>query len=168
MENNLEDSSRSKKYLQTFNNYSDETTWEYCCSFCSYKSKNKSLMTTHIQIHSSVNSFQCEICQKCYSSASSLRIHERIHFGKKPYKCYECNFCNSSFTTVSDLKHHLRTHSGRKPYKCNICNSSFSRKQNLDFHIRTQHYNTTGHLPRGQSISINFHNGNRPPQQTTK
>lgn len=49
----------------------------------------------------------CHICQKQFSSASSLQIHNRTHTGEKPFAC---NVCGRAFTTKGNLKVHMGTH----------------------------------------------------------
>ncbi|XP_076813063.1 uncharacterized protein LOC143459706 isoform X2 [Clavelina lepadiformis] len=49
----------------------------------------------------------CDICQKQFSSASSLQIHTRTHTGEKPYGCI---ICKRAFTTKGNLKVHMGTH----------------------------------------------------------
>uniref|UniRef100_H2ZEI4 C2H2-type domain-containing protein n=1 Tax=Ciona savignyi TaxID=51511 RepID=H2ZEI4_CIOSA len=49
----------------------------------------------------------CHICQKQFSSASSLQIHNRTHTGEKPFAC---SVCGRAFTTKGNLKVHMGTH----------------------------------------------------------
>lgn len=99
--------------LQSFDFFFDETTREYCCNSCSFRSKLKSKTKVHLRTHSGVKSFQCKFCDTSFSQASILNRHLHTHSGKRPYKC---KFCNLSFTENERLKRHLRTHSGFKMY----------------------------------------------------
>jgi len=49
----------------------------------------------------------CHVCQKQFSSASSLQIHNRTHTGEKPFAC---TVCGRAFTTKGNLKVHMGTH----------------------------------------------------------
>ena len=50
--------------------------------------------------------------------------HERLHNGKKPFKC---DSCPSAFATAPYLKLHQRIHTGEKPYKCHFCPKAFTQ-----------------------------------------
>lgn len=64
----------------------------------------------------------CSICAKVFKSASTLRIHRRIHVAEKKYRCEQCNM---RFHQKINLKHHLNVHANKQPYRCDFCNKGF-------------------------------------------
>ena len=58
-------------------------------------------------------SFACASCDKRFSRASNLRVHERTHTGEKPFGCGECD---KRFSKASSLRRHERTHTGEAPF----------------------------------------------------
>uniref|UniRef100_A0A8C3B2N1 C2H2-type domain-containing protein n=1 Tax=Cyclopterus lumpus TaxID=8103 RepID=A0A8C3B2N1_CYCLU len=54
-------------------------------------------------------SLSCTECNKMFKDVSSLRRHEKIHKGLKPFVCI---FCSKNFRQATQLKTHLRIHTG--------------------------------------------------------
>ena len=90
-------------------------------------------MAEHKKIHTSVKSFECEICKKSFSSNQDLTRHKRVHTGEKPYSC---EICKKEFSRDSSLAEHKRVHTGEKPYTCNICKKTFKQNSHLAQHKR--------------------------------
>ena len=88
----------------------------------------------HYKIHSGVKNYGCDICSKCFISASKLRLHIAIHTGEGN-GC--CDICGKHF---SFLERHRLTHTGeRATYSCTVCDKSFAWKGNLSIHYQRCH-----------------------------
>ncbi|KAF5282407.1 hypothetical protein FQR65_LT14301 [Abscondita terminalis] len=80
--------------------------------------------------------FQCNVCNKKYSSKSVLNKHKKIHIKDNSYKC---NKCDSRFLSNGDLENHLKLHSGYRPFCCQLCANTFREEKNLKTHMRRIH-----------------------------
>ncbi|KAM9641611.1 uncharacterized protein ACIGJ3_015521 [Trichechus inunguis] len=132
------------------------------------KSFTKSYFILHKRNHISKKTYECNECGTVFLWESYLKMHQRMHAGKKnPYeysefgnvykksyfrenrrtyteeKQYECNKCGKLFCKKSLLILHQRTHTGEKPYVCFECGKAFSQKSGLRKHQGTH----TGERP---------------------
>ncbi|KAF5278371.1 hypothetical protein FQA39_LY05860 [Lamprigera yunnana] len=80
--------------------------------------------------------FECNICNKKYSSKSVLTKHKKIHIRNSSFKCTKCD---SQFSTGADLENHLKLHSGYRPFCCQLCANTFREEKNLKTHMRRIH-----------------------------
>lgn len=117
----------------------------YRCSQCKQCFHQKSNLDRHMK-HDNLKSFECKQCNKGFTTAWGLKLHERIHTESKPHKC---SVCEKRFRQSSHLQQHKRIHSEQKPFKCNKCDLSFNQSSNLQQHIKELH-DFTEH-PRGCS-----------------
>jgi len=101
------------------------------CNFCDKEFSTAASLTSHRWQHT--KPFQCESCKIRFASKGNLVIHRRRHTGDRPFAC---NLCDSKFTTKGNLKRHLQSHSGVKPYACTQCDGRFTEKKSLKIHMR--------------------------------
>lgn len=79
--------------------------------------------------------YQCKLCDKTLGSRTTLKLHIRLHIGKKLKKC---STCGHGFSKKSHLDRHLKTHLKEKR-ECNFCHAMFETYQERKAHMVAVH-----------------------------
>ena len=85
--------------------------------------------------HHRQKEFKCKLCEKLYTSDSSLKKHIADYHVNKPLKC---ETCGKVFHRKFEWKQHVSLH-GDNDYKCDFCEKSFIKNQFLEHHVYTTH-----------------------------
>lgn len=82
--------------------------------------------------------FQCDYCQKMFSSKASLRRHMYIHLKLEQH---QCKLCSKKFRYKMHLHNHVSKHHkdvrNIEPMLCQICDKEFLLQENLELHLST-------------------------------
>ncbi|XP_044732078.1 zinc finger protein 525-like [Chrysoperla carnea] len=102
--------------------------------------EEKNVVNENLRLGRPKGVYVCKYCERICINNTTLRIHERVHTGERPFCCV---ICNKKFKNKSTLARHFRIHTGEKRYSCDICNKSFRHRNSLIIHKRTH----TGERP---------------------
>lgn len=80
---------------------------KFQCNYCPYTAARKSLLQSHITIHTGEKPYSCPHCPYTARRKDFLVVHVRTHTGEKPYSC---NFCSYQASQKSTLNTHLQSH----------------------------------------------------------
>lgn len=109
--------------------------------------------------------YQCNQCQKGFTTLSDLRRHASVHIDEKPYQCIKCdksfrrrdNFkrhtsldtckalkectkCKIIFVDMAELTQHMKeVHTSNDVFKCKICHQEFKKSSILKAHMKADH-----------------------------
>uniref|UniRef100_A0A182NG48 C2H2-type domain-containing protein n=1 Tax=Anopheles dirus TaxID=7168 RepID=A0A182NG48_9DIPT len=89
-----------------------------------------------MDVHSG-RKYDCELCDKKFSTIITLRNHAKVHRAKELQ--HNCTICASPFAYSHQLEKHMMTHTGEYPYQCEICNSLFRTKGRFKRHMQKGH-----------------------------
>lgn len=78
------------------------------CQHCHRKFALKSTLDSHLRTHdvSNTTKISCDTCNYNFSSKSSLKVHQLLHTGARPYPC---RHCAQTFRTSSIRKSHEKS-----------------------------------------------------------
>lgn len=113
---------------------SHSTVENYNCKICNRKFYTKENLEMHSKAHKQTNKFSCTYCKKAFSTYESLEEHVSNQCQRRPY---ECQYCGRRFSRPHEKVKHERIHTGEKPHVCQICGKSFRVSYCLTLHLRT-------------------------------
>ena len=107
-----------------------EHNGEYSCDTCDVFGRIK-LDKTSLILHKRTHRiYECEFCERSFSSHLVLKLHQTNH----------CVTCGKEFDNQSDLdRHNLQDHFGAVSFSCEVCDKVFSSAYNKDIHMELNH-----------------------------
>ncbi|XP_063844763.1 putative zinc finger protein 833 [Scylla paramamosain] len=78
-------------------------------------------------------SYECIECGRKFSAPQALRIHSRMHDGRKMYQCKDCG---KTFRMEFYFKYHRMNDTGINKFECGICEKKFSNISCVDTHYK--------------------------------
>lgn len=139
-------------------NDAKHTIAEHLCSICGKRYNKKASLTEHLLKHGHGNSLKCPIsgCQKIFTRSKRLTDHLNSHTGMKPYSCeicrkkykshaslknhkatclygVKCVHCEKTFSSHSVLADHVNSMHSGKVLLCR-CGQSFRWRSSLSRH----------------------------------
>uniref|UniRef100_A0A9J8BDF5 Zinc finger protein 408 n=1 Tax=Cyprinus carpio carpio TaxID=630221 RepID=A0A9J8BDF5_CYPCA len=124
----------------------------YQCDHCELRFSQVPELRRHLISHTG-EVYLCPVCGKALRDPHTLRAHERLHTGDRPYKCEQCG---KGYTMATKLRRHLKSHLEEKPHVCQVCGAKYTMMQSLQRHLQShKHLSDSGHaLPtRGRPKS---------------
>jgi len=104
---------------------------------CNYVGKTKYELNRHEASHD--KKFDCNICEKLFSSKSELKNHISIKH-EDPDR-FKCHVCDKRLNSKQTLRRHLQTHEvyAEKQFSCEQCPKSYQLKEALKQHQQQVH-----------------------------
>lgn len=102
------------------------------CVTCKKWFAKRYLLNAHQKTHSGVKNYECQLCQKRYTSQTNLDRHVRVFHRQE--RQHKCTTCHKTFSQLSTLRLHQSVHMAERLFSCDICNSKFKTETQLKIH----------------------------------
>jgi len=99
---------------------------------CTKTFYQKQRLNFHMNKHTNVKPFKCNICEETFHNAYSMRSHAKIC---ESNLSHTCRMCGAVFRTETSLNEHFQASHTSDSFKCK-CGSSFKYRSGLYRHIK--------------------------------
>jgi uncharacterized Zn-finger protein len=100
-----------KSFLAThMRNHTGEQAFKCKFENCTESFKQRQELVAHQEkVHDQAKNYVCLKCKASFSKYNALRVHQKIHAGKKPYLCPYPG-CRKPFVEKGNMKTHFKIH----------------------------------------------------------
>lgn len=113
----------------------------YTCPLCDKNFSTKTSLTRHKSTHEDQQNYNCKHCEKKFQNKNTLKRHLlKSHSEINPQPEYHfCGICDKVFLMKENLELHLASHVKSEKYRCVYCFKTFSYQMLLDQHEKSHH-----------------------------
>ncbi|XP_072169802.1 uncharacterized protein [Diadema setosum] len=106
------------------------------CQICHKELTAASTLRAHYRSHAGIKPYQCDLCKATFTRLHSLKYHTMIHNKEARFRC---SYCHRQFRHSSHYREHLRRHTGEEPFGCSDCPARFKTRNTYKRHLRGKH-----------------------------
>ncbi|XP_053576281.1 zinc finger protein 408 isoform X2 [Bombina bombina] len=105
----------------------------YKCQYCGDAFPQRPDLKRHLIMHTG-EMHLCTVCGKKLKDPHTLRAHEQLHTGNRPFLC---QYCGKSYPLATKLRRHLKSHLEEKPFRCQVCGMGYTLQHSLKRHLHS-------------------------------
>ena len=115
----------------------DNKNKKFQCEECEKTFTSNQSLKYHSNICKGVHVLQCPICFKTFASKYGKNKHKtHVKCSPPEEKCFKCEKCEKVLSCKRNLERHVKTCSGVGSLQCPICKISFNTRQSKCYHMK--------------------------------